>query len=63
MTDELVCPECGEEAKSTDDLEQTAVPEVSENEDGGVSLHSNADLFLCSGCKEPMGVGRNRADE
>lgn len=63
MTDELVCPECNEEFESTDDLEQTEVPELSVDETGDVRLHGNADLFLCRGCKKPMGVGRTKGDE
>ena len=58
---ELECSDCGTEIESTDDLEQTELPEV-EADDGGVSLYGNRDLFLCSGCKKPLGVGRGGSD-
>lgn len=61
MTAELNCPSCDRTIESTDDLETgESVPEVETNEDGSFQLFSNRDLFLCSGCKNPMGVGRSR---
>lgn len=58
---ELECSDCGTEIESTDDLEQTELPEV-EADDSSVSLYGNTDLFLCSGCKKPLGVGRSGSD-
>jgi hypothetical protein len=55
---ETECPECGNEIESTADLERTEVPEIETDDNNEFSLHDNRDLFLCSGCKKPMGVGR-----
>lgn len=62
MSDSLTCSECGKDIESTDDLERTEVPAVETDEDGSVSLYGNDDLYLCSGCKKPLGVGRSQAD-
>lgn len=56
--EQMECPECGNEIESTEDLEQTEVPEF-ETDDDSFSLHGSTDLFLCSGCRKPMGVGRS----
>lgn len=53
------CPECGKQIESTEDLEQTEVPEIQTDDDDNFSLHGSTDLFLCSGCRKPMGVGRS----
>lgn len=63
MSDDLTCTECGTEIESTEDLERTAVPEIETDEDGGVNPYGNNDLFLCSGCKKPLGVGRRQTDQ
>lgn len=52
------CPECGTEIESADDLEQTEVPEIETDKENGVTVYENTDLYLCGGCKKPMGVGR-----
>jgi len=62
MTDTLHCQNCEKEIESTDDLERVEAPEVEPDGDGGFSLHGNDDLFLCRGCKKPMGVGRRTGD-
>lgn len=58
MTDELTCEECGETAESADDLEP-AGEVVSIDDDGSFDLYGKYDLFRCSGCRNPMGVGRS----
>lgn len=62
MADELTCSNCGKEIESADNLEQHEVPEVDVDEEGGIHLYENNDLFLCKGCKKPLGVGRSRSD-
>ncbi len=54
------CPECGAEHETIDDFETESVQEFEVEEDGSFSLHENKDLFLCKGCREPMGVGRSQ---
>lgn len=59
MGDTLTCPECGNEAESIEELEsEHGVPEVEVQDDGSVSLFENHDLFLCKGCKAPLGFER-----
>lgn len=62
MADTVHCPNCETEIESTDDLERVEAPEVEPDGDGGFSLYGNNDLFLCQGCKEPMGVGRSTGE-
>lgn len=57
MTDELTCAECGESAESIEDLEP-AGDVVTVDDDGSFDLFAKHDLFLCSGCRNPMGVRR-----
>jgi len=60
MTDTLSCPECEKEIESTDDLEEGGeIAEIETDDDGSVSLFENHDLFLCEGCKKPLGVSRS----
>jgi hypothetical protein len=56
---EMECPDCGTEIESTADLEQTEVAEVETDDDGSFELYGNEDLYLCNGCKKPLGVGRS----
>ncbi len=56
---EMECPDCGTEIESVSDLEQTEVPAVETDDDGNFNLYDNEDLYLCSGCKRPLGVGRS----
>jgi len=59
MGDTLTCPECGEEASSVDELEaEHDVAEVDVDDDGSITLFENHDLFLCEGCKKPLGFSR-----
>jgi len=59
MSDELTCPECGETAESIDDLEEGGtVTGVAEGKRGSINLYENHDLFLCAGCRRPLGVSR-----
>jgi len=60
MGDTLSCPECGEEVDSEEQLEREHdVPEVEIDDDGGVTLFENRDLFLCKNCKKPLGMSRD----
>lgn len=53
------CSECGDEIDSLDDLERQDVEEIEPKDDGSFSLYGNKhDLFLCKGCRNPMGVGK-----
>ena len=57
MGDTLTCPECGTDAESMDDLETGhEVAETEPQEDGSLNLYGNKDLYLCKGCKKPLGV-------
>ncbi|MFW6317954.1 MAG: hypothetical protein ACOC06_05735 [Halorubrum sp.] len=59
MSDTITCPDCGEVAESIDDLERSGtVTEVAEAEGGRIRLYENHDLFLCSGCRKPLGISR-----
>lgn len=58
MADTLTCDDCGHEAESTDDLETTEVPQVEADEGGAFNVYENNDLYLCKGCKKPLGVDR-----
>lgn len=59
MGDTLTCPECGNEAESIEELDaEHEVPEVDVQDDGSISLFENHDLFLCEGCKAPLGFGK-----
>ncbi len=61
MSDTITCPECGDEAETMEELNeahQHDVPEFEEDEDGGLHLFENKDLFLCKNCKNPLGVRR-----
>lgn len=61
MADTMSCPDCGNEIESTDDLE--AGEELTEvaTENGTVSPYRDrtGDLFLCGGCKRPLGFKRH----
>ena len=59
MTESLFCPECEKEIESTDDLEEGGeITEIETEDDGAVTLFENHDLFLCEGCKRPLGTSR-----
>jgi hypothetical protein len=59
MGDTLTCPECGNEAESIEELDaEHEVLEVDVQDDGSISLFENRDLFLCEGCKAPLGFGK-----
>jgi len=56
MEGSLTCSECGNEVESTDDLEvEEGIAEIEVGRDGSVTLFENHDLFLCKGCKNPLG--------
>jgi len=59
MTDTMSCPECESEIDSADDLEQAgSVTTVETTDSGSINLYESRDLFLCSGCRKPLGVSR-----
>lgn len=58
MGDSVTCPECGAEVESMDELEKDHEVAEIEADDDGFNHYGNRDLFLCKGCKEPLGVGR-----
>jgi len=61
MPDTLTCPDCGDDIETTDDLE--ASEEITEIETEGDSVSpyrdETGDLFLCAGCKRPLGFERH----
>jgi hypothetical protein len=60
MTDTLSCPECGTDVDSADDLDTgEEVAEVEVEADGSIDLFEKRDLFLCSDCRNPLGVSRS----
>lgn len=60
MSDTLTCQECGTTAESIDDLDVgEAVPEIDADEDGSFDLFEKRDLFLCTDCRNPLGVSRS----
>ncbi len=59
MADTLTCPECGMEVDSATELvSEHEVTEIETSEDDSIHLFENRDLFLCEGCKKPLGVSR-----
>lgn len=61
MADELECPECDKTIESTDELEQAEEITEIETDGGDVNPYRDetGDLFLCSGCKRPLGFKRH----
>jgi|GEM_PF-776996 hypothetical protein len=61
MADALTCPDCGKEIESADDLEEGEEVTEIEIENGTVSPYRDrtGDLFLCGGCKRPLGFDRH----
>ena len=61
MLDTMTCPDCGTDIESTDDLEESE--ELTEIETDGETVSpyrdKTGDLFLCSGCKRPLGFRRH----
>ena len=56
MADTLTCSECGNEVESADDLESNEeIAEIEVESNGSIRLFENRDLFLCKGCKNPLG--------
>ena len=55
MGEGIPCPNCGDQLESTDDLEKTEISQIETEEDGSFHLFGNDDLFLCKGCKNPLG--------
>jgi len=63
MADTITCPECDAEVESLDDLEKhEEVHEVAGDGDS-IELFGTRDLYLCKGCRKPLGVGRSRRSE
>lgn len=60
MGDTIDCPECETTIESADDLEKHEDIHDIDIEDDEFSLHGNRDLFLCKGCKKPLGVGNSK---
>ena len=59
MSDTITCSECGEVAESADGLTvEESVPMVETDDDGGIHLYENNNLFLCSNCRKPLGISR-----
>lgn len=55
------CPKCGKEHETLDDYEKTTVDEIGEADDGSIDVYGGkTDLYLCSGCREPMGTGHTK---
>lgn len=63
MAEKIDCPECGNEVESTDDLETGGEVREMEADDSSVTLFQNHDLFLCKGCKKPLGFERSSGSE
>jgi hypothetical protein len=60
MTDTLSCPECGTDVDSADDLDTgEELTQVEIEADGSIDLFEKRDLFLCSDCRNPLGVSRS----
>lgn len=58
---ETSCPDCGASIESKADLENAGTVSEIEEDEESFSLHGNKrDLFLCSDCRNPMGVGRRK---
>lgn len=56
---ETGCPECGNDIESADDFVQEGTVEEVESDGDSFSLYGNKrDLFLCKGCRKPLGVGK-----
>jgi len=52
--------ECGNDIESADDLVAQEVKEVDTDDDGSVNVYGNErNLYLCSNCRKPMGIGRS----
>lgn len=61
MSDTITCSECGSTAESTDDLDiEQSVAEVETKKGGSFNLFEKRDLFLCTGCRNPLGVSRSK---
>jgi len=61
MADTLTCPDCDREIESTEDIEKSEEITEIETEGGTVSPYRDGtgDLFLCGGCKRPLGFERH----
>jgi len=61
MAETLTCPDCDKEIETTADLEESE--EITEIETDGETVSPYADktgnLFLCGGCKRPLGFERH----
>lgn len=60
MADEMSCPDCDHGIESVDDLVREEIPEIEVDADGSFDLFGKNDLFLCKGCRKPMGVGHEK---
>lgn len=60
MTDQIDCPECGNEIASADDVEHDGEIQEIEPENDSVHLYENRDLYRCKNCKKTLGVGRSK---
>ena len=61
MAEELTCPDCGKEIESTDDIEEAEELTEIKTDGKGVSPYRDktGNMFLCKGCKRPLGFKRN----
>ena len=61
MAEPLTCPDCEREIASTDDLEASVTVTEIETDDEAVSPYRDktGNLFLCAGCKRPLGFERH----
>ena len=61
MPDTLTCPDCEREIESTEDLEESETVTEIETDGETVSPYKDktGDLFLCAGCKRPLGFERH----
>jgi hypothetical protein len=61
MADTMTCPDCEREIESPDDLEESVTLTEIDTDDGTVSPYRDetGNLFLCAGCKRPLGFERH----
>lgn len=61
MADTMTCPDCGKNIETADDLEEGEELTEIATEEGTISPYSDktGDLFLCGGCKRPLGFERH----
>jgi DNA-directed RNA polymerase subunit RPC12/RpoP len=62
-TEQIECPECGAEIESMDQLESEELHEIHSTPKGGIGYgEATRNLYLCTNCRKPLGVGRGGAE-